>query len=152
MRIELKDITKENYREASFLTTNEDGQVTLQEGCLMSNVFSLAELSFIPNTKALALYHEEVMIGFTFIGEKGNGEFWIFRYMLDHKYHGQGFGRVGFQKILNYIDENYSPNDIYISFYVGNDRAQYLYESFGFTFTNIIENNEKYYVVNRKKS
>jgi hypothetical protein len=41
--INLKEITKDNVVKASFLTTNTNGEVTLNEQFVASNVISIAQ-------------------------------------------------------------------------------------------------------------
>lgn len=91
--INLKEITKDNVVKASFITTNTNGEVTLNEQFVASNVISIAQSKYIPKMETKAIYEDEEMVGFVMYGID-EGELWIMRYMIDYRHHGKGFGKL----------------------------------------------------------
>lgn len=62
-----KGNTYDKFLKASFLTTNTNGEVTLNEQFVASNVISIAQSKYMPAMKTKAIYEDEEMVGFVIL-------------------------------------------------------------------------------------
>lgn len=144
MKVELREITKDNYRESVKLKVKSG-----QEEFVAPNVFSIAQSKFYSSWKPTAIFNDEEMVGFLMYGEddlnEGDGTIWIIRLMIDEKYQGKGFGKEAMVKLIDHIKNNYEHKEVFVSFVPANEGAKILYESLGFTDTGRIEEGEVVY-------
>ncbi len=133
MSIYLKDIDENNLEECTLLTTNKDGKHYVFEEFVASNAFSIAQSKVQKGWTVKAIYHDDLMIGFTMYGYCYEYDFYeVCRFMIDHKYQGKGYGKLALIKIIEEMKKNEECKDIYISFDPKNNIARSLYESLGF--------------------
>ena len=155
--IELRKITRDNFGAVLKLKL-ADGQ----ENFVASNIYSLAE-AYVDSTNSekppmpFAIYNGEEVIGFTMMefeeidedefifqtfGDKTIYNF--FRFMIDEKHQGKGFGRQAMKKVLEFLQTNPQgkADAIFLSYEPTNEVAKKLYESLGFVETGHIEDGE----------
>jgi len=135
MKVTLKPITNENWKEAIDLTVKEE-----QKRFVASNLYSIAELQFLENFKASGIYNEEKMIGFAMYGiDPDDNNFWIYRLMLDQAYQGKGIGAESVKVIVEEIKCINSANIplIMIGYHPENDGARFAYKKAGFVETEV---------------
>lgn len=128
--LHLKPITKDNWYKAISLRVRED-----QVQFVASNAVSLAQLNFLENFHAKAIYHEEEMVGFTLFGiDEDDHEYWIYRMMIDQKHQGKGYGKQAVQLVIDDIrslkEERHAT--ITLSYDPSNEHAKRVYEKMGF--------------------
>lgn len=144
MNIQLKEITKENYREAVKLKVSKE-----QEEFVAPNVFSIAQSKFYQSWVPTAIYNESEMVGFLMYGEddvnEGDGTLWIIRIMIDARFQGKGYGRTAMEKVIEHIRNNFTQKELFISFVPENEFARKLYTSLGFEDTGRFEDGETVY-------
>ena len=147
--IAIRDIDQKNVLDVMDLTTNKDGIGTVVEEHVCCNAVSIAEARYFPGMEPRAIYRGDELIGFfMYTRQPGTPEdVEVCRYMLDHKFMGQGLGRQSFAAILDYFRCNGVKRAI-ITLDDENTIAKHLYVSFGFTFTGKIQNDEHYYGLN----
>lgn len=89
--ITLREITKENLREAARLNVAPG-----QENFVAPNAYSVAQSKFYPTWAPLAIYAEDTMVGFLMYGrdEDGDQDYWLIRLMVDKQYPRRGYGRL----------------------------------------------------------
>ncbi len=110
------------------------------------------------------IYEDETPVGFCMIGygadddwedapaiAKENYNLW--RFMIDERYQGRGFGREAMMRILDFIAaEPCGPAEAcWLSYEPENTRAKALYESFGFRETGDFDGDEAIAVLKLKK-
>lgn len=141
MTIELRDVTRKNWRECIALTVAPG-----QEQFVAPNVRSLAESKFYPRDVPLAIYDGDQMIGFTMIGqeeeEAAAGQWWIIRFMIDAKQQGKGYGKAALREVLKLLQTRPDCKEIFLSVEPHNTVARHLYHAFGFVDTGLIESGE----------
>ncbi|VEP12863.1 Spermidine acetyltransferase [Hyella patelloides LEGE 07179] len=102
MCIELKEVTKDNWIDCISLSLYPE-----QEGNLASNVDSIAESKFEPNNQLRAIYKDRKVIGFlAFCVEDDPPDpklYWIFRFMIDKDFQGQGYGTKALNLVIDEI-------------------------------------------------
>ena len=129
--LQLKPITKDNWYEAVMLQVAED-----QKNLVASNAISLAQLNFLENFHANAIYADETMVGFTLFGlDDEDKEYWIYRLMIDEKFQGMGYGKQSVALIVEAVRQMKEPQHqvIQISYEPKNVVAKHVYEKAGFS-------------------
>lgn len=135
MNITLKPITKENWHDAIQLKVQID-----QEGFMASNLYSIAEVQFLEDFQAMGIYLEEEMIGFTLFGiDPDDGNFWIYRLMIDSQHQGNGYGFEAVKEIIDNIirQEHTQIPFIMIGYQPENVGARNTYKKAGFIETEL---------------
>ena len=135
MKITLRQITAENWQKAIQLKVSDD-----QQNFVASNLYSLAQVQFLTDFKAMGVYEEEEMIGFAMYGiDPDDGNYWIYRLMIDEKSQGKGFGKVALDEVLKDINKENTTSIPYVvlGYEPSNHLAKKLYENAGFVETEI---------------
>ncbi|OTN76066.1 hypothetical protein A5886_001143 [Enterococcus sp. 8G7_MSG3316] len=131
--IHLKEINQSNYRACIALELAGH-----QKDFVSPNWYSLLESIFEEQRQAFAIYHEKDMVGFILFSyyaaddDYPKDSWWIERYMIDHKYQQQGYGRQGLAVAFKWFNEHVQAQELRISTVAGNEIAETLYEKMGF--------------------
>ena len=131
--VTLREITGDNYDECLALQVRDD-----QKEFVASNMKSLAEAwVFYAVARPFAIYNDDTMVGFLMVDTDpnlvdSNDLCFLWRFMIDAKYQGRGYGKAAMQEVLNYVKTNFNPKTFETSVTPGNDAAEMLYRSFGF--------------------
>lgn len=127
----LKEITRDNFWECIELTVSKD-----QINFVTSNAVSIAQAKVQPECIPLAVYDDDIMVGFVmYCIDEDDGEYWIYRMMIDEKYQSKGYGKAALEKLLEIIKEDNLHNKIFLGVHKESTHAVKLYKSFGFDFT-----------------
>jgi diamine N-acetyltransferase len=137
------EIDRHNYLSVLDLSVSEE-----QKTFVATNQYSLAQAYAQPECVPLALYAENVPVGFAmYCIDEDDRQYWIYRLMIDRRHQGKGYGREAMRLLIDRIrglsDEDH--NRIYISFEPENLVAMTLYESLGFVPDGRIEYGEVVY-------
>ena len=132
MRIELKPVDQYNKSDCIRLKVTK-----AQSEYIASNESSLeaaAENSDV--ARPFMIYSDGIAVGFTMFAfepdyEDPDDRYWLWRFMIDEKYQGQGYGKEALKHIISYFKENGAGN-IRLSTKESNVNAIHLYQSFGF--------------------
>ncbi len=142
-QIHLEKITWDNYYKLTGLGVKKE-----QRNYVASNATSLIH-AYIALSQGeikpfpFGIYLGEKPIGFVMIGfngyEDGDPEFmkdtyFIWRFMIDRRYQGKGYGRQAFQLALDFVRTlPCGPSELcWLSYEPENEAAKKLYASFGF--------------------
>ncbi|PWW31798.1 diamine N-acetyltransferase [Cytobacillus oceanisediminis] len=129
MEIRFKEITYQNWEECIGLQVADH-----QKGFIASNLYSIAEVQFLPGFKAMGIYYTDVMIGFIMFGlDPDDGNYWIYRFMIDEKFQRKGYGKQALIQAAAMISNNPGCQEIYVGYHQDNIAADRLYKSTGFT-------------------
>lgn len=137
--VELRKITKENFEEVIRLDLAES-----QKSFVASNVYSLAQAGIYSETSyPFAIYADENLIGFIMMGyyEK-EGHYTLWRFMIDKKYQGKGYGRSALKLAIEYMIDNFNVKELGTGTHCENFVAQNLYRSLGFKETGEIDGDQ----------
>jgi len=138
--IELKEITRENYRACCNLKVKKK-----QEKFVASNTWSLAQSKYQPECIPLAIYNNNDMVGFLmYCIDADDGQYWIYRLMIDRRYQRKGYAYEAMKQLLQMITADKTRSKIYIDCKHKNIEAQKLYGKLGFTRTDEIDDQEVY--------
>ena len=108
MNITLREIDGDNFHEIISLKV---------EKYCVSNLYSLAQAKIYPDAIPLAIYNNDIPVGFIMYGiePRDNNEYWIDRFMIDEKYQKNGFGKKALEIIIEKIKKDKTHNKIKIS-------------------------------------
>ena len=132
MNVELREINKDNREKCMMLTVAEE-----QTQYICSNRDSLNDAAENDTVaRPFAIYVDGVMVGFTMFAfdeayEDPDDRYWLWRFMIDEKQQGKGYGRLALQEIIKYFN-NHGANHIKLSTKESNIAAISLYRKFGF--------------------
>ena len=128
--ITFKNIDLKNFWEIIELKVYEN-----QIDFLTSNAVSIAQSKIQPECIPRAIYNDEKAVGFAMYGiDRNDGQYWIYKFMIDRRYQSKGFGKVAFQLLINQIQQDKTHNKILLGVHKESVVAIKLYRSFGFEF------------------
>nr|WP_308633476.1 GNAT family N-acetyltransferase [Massilia sp. YIM B02443] len=140
--VTLRPVTRDNFEAVTDLELHPH-----QREYLASNSYSIAQASFYPNYHTRAIYAGEELVGFMMFVvldgvEDEEGEYGIWRFMVDRHHQGRGLGRAALQALLDEIRSDPAACKVWLSYVPGNAVASSFYGSFGFVDTGIDEEGE----------
>ena len=137
--VEFKEITENNYDDCLNLRVSDE-----QKNFVASNTYSLAQAwVFYETAYPFAIYADNVMVGFIMMGfYKPKSIYNIWRFMIDERFQGKGYGKQALLLAIKYLKEKYNVHEIFLSFEPNNIIAEKLYKSVGFQRTGEIEDGE----------
>lgn len=139
MKVTLKDIDRENFRQCVKLEVNED-----QKDFVAPNVFSIAQSKVEPTFKVQAVYDGEEMVGFVMYGwEEEEGCHCLARLMIDQNQQGKGYGRAATEEVIRRLRAEPGCRQVLLSVNPANAPAQALYQSLGFVKTGEVSHGEE---------
>ncbi|MGT2757357.1 GNAT family N-acetyltransferase [Streptococcus ovuberis] len=141
MSITLRDITLSNYFSVIGLSVTKE-----QEAFVASNAISLAEAYVYQKAghfvAPLAIYDQDLLIGFTFIVYDETlvispGNYLLFRLMIDQNYQGKGYFIPVMDSIVNYIKSHPAGEGaaVWLSYEAENHHVRSCYRHYGFVET-----------------
>jgi diamine N-acetyltransferase len=138
--ITLQDITEDNFEDFMEMELPEH-----QRDLLASNAYSIAQSRFYPDYIPRAVYCDGKPAGFLLYDRRADdveGDYAIYRFMVDHAQQGRGIGRRAMELLLAELRARDDVRRITICYHTRNERAQAFYASFGFVETGIDERGE----------
>ncbi|WP_296519318.1 GNAT family N-acetyltransferase [Rhodoplanes sp.] len=126
--VRLADVTADNWRDVAALELEAD-----QRDLVAGNLYSIAESKFDPLARPRAIYAGANLVGFLMYDADGEGgrRAVIYRFMIDRRCQGRGYGRAALQRALDEIRT--LPGIATVSIcYDPSNPAKRLYASVGF--------------------
>ena len=103
--ISLREITEHNWRTVANLKLLPE-----QAGNLASNAMSMLEAHYSEDAWMRAVYADGTIVGFLMLAIwPPNNGYYIWRFMIDHRYQSLGFGHKVARMAIQHITDNY-PN------------------------------------------
>jgi diamine N-acetyltransferase len=137
---EIRPVTKDNWRALIKLQVRED-----QKHFVATNVFSIAQAQFGDDYEGHWDLHpfgifddHDNPVGFVMYGhnfDHPSYQAFILRLMVDEKYQGQGYGRFGMERMLEFLRADERVQAVGISYEPDNAAARKLYAGLGFVET-----------------
>ncbi len=148
MELKLVPVTPDNWRTATFLTTDPERRIPLDEQWIANNAFSLLQCCYDQDWDCRILMDGDTAVGFVFYGyDRDEDHYLLCRYMIDVKYQGQGYGKAFLPMAVKQIKDQYGCLDVYTSVHDDNAHALHLYTAFGFQRTEEMDAEERVYVL-----
>ena len=96
--------------------------------------------------RPFAIYAEEKLVGFCMFAidpeeEDEEDIYWIWRFMIDQKEQGKGYGQAALAEIIQYF-KNHGADRIFLSTEPENECGMHIYQKAGFIDTGIIDDGE----------
>ena len=96
--------------------------------------------------RPFAIYAGEKLVGFCMFAfapkaKEKDDRYWLWRFMIDKKEQGKGYGQAALNEIIKYFKEN-GADMLYLSTEPENERGLHIYHKFGFRETGIISGDE----------
>ena len=148
MRIELKPVDQYNKSDCIRLKVTK-----AQSEYIASNESSIeAAEEYSDVARPFVIYSDGIAVGFTMFAfepdyEDPDDRYWLWRFMIDEKYQGQGYGKEALKHIISYFKENGAGN-IRLSTKESNVNAIHLYQSFGFAPNGDVNDGETVFELN----
>lgn len=132
MEIELIDLTEDNMKQCfelkvarsqmQYIASNEDSWRAAKENEKVARPF--------------VIYCDNKIVGFTMLAfdaeyEDPNDRYWLWRFMIDEKLQGNGYGTAALQVIIQYF-RDHGANNIRLSTKGTNTAALSMYRKAGF--------------------
>lgn len=134
-----KEITKENFWDCIELAVAKE-----QVDFVTSNAVSIAQSKVQPECIPLAVYDDDLMIGFImYCIDEDDGQYWIYRMMIDKNHQSKGYGKKSLEKLLKIIMQDKSHNKIFLGVHLESTNAVKMYKNFGFDFTEQVFGSEQ---------
>ena len=144
--MKLVDITKENWLDVIFLSTNETitvkgsgepyeakGMPSLCEEFVASNALSIVQSVYEDGWIIKAIEHDGELIGFTMFGwNEEEGFYELCRIMIDRTMQNKGYGTQAIQLILDEMKARFGCKEVYLSTDPENAVGIHVYEKIGF--------------------
>lgn len=127
--ISLRSVDQSNWEDCIQLKPKQE-----QQRFIASNLYSIAESQFLPGFVARAIYCDEIPIGFSMYGlDSDDCNYWIYRFMIDERFQGHGYGKTAMQLIIFDIESKDDRTDVILLGYkTDNECARKLYAKVGF--------------------
>ncbi|XID95005.1 GNAT family N-acetyltransferase [Paenibacillaceae bacterium WGS1546] len=127
--ISLRSVDQSNWEDCIQLKPKQE-----QQKFIASNLYSIAEFQFLPGLIMRAIYCDEILIGFSMYGlDSDDGNYWIYRFMIDERFQGRGYGKAAMQLIIHDIESKDDRTDvIMLGYKTDNEFARKLYSQLGF--------------------
>src|SRR4051812_26799240 len=95
-RVNLREVTRDNLRAVLALKVRAE-----QEQNVAGNAYSIAEAHYSQLAWYRAIYADETPVGFAMLkDDPAKCEYHLWRYMLDARYQGRGYGRRALELII----------------------------------------------------
>jgi len=132
--IKFKEIIEDNYFEYADLEATEE-----QRPFVYGPVSSLAHAwLYGDRARPFAIYNDETMVGYLMFDidyqwDDPRKTCAIWRLLIDKKHQRKGYGKTALKMAIDYLKDNHDPDIIRVNLLSGNDIAESMYKSFGFT-------------------
>lgn len=150
--IRFEKITDDNYGECIKLNPGQKGSKYVAPNVNSLAIAYVCKENNICSPMPFVIYNDEVMIGFIMMSSLKKDQkndvdedtYDIWRFMVDEKYQGKGYGRKALLKAIEYIKSfPYGPaKTLVLSYLPENEVGSSLYKSVGFKDTGKIEDGE----------
>lgn len=135
--VSLREVTKDNVREVVALEVSEE-----QSSYVATNAKSIAEAYFEPKAWFRAIGAGNDLVGFAMVyRDPAAGIFYIWRFMVDARHQGRGYGRRAMALLLDEARAD-GAREITLSAVPGEHSALDFYRRLGFEETEKIEHGE----------
>lgn len=138
MAVVLREIDKDNFAECIKLEVAPE-----QKDFVASNVVSIAQSKVYSHMVPMAVYNDDVMVGFVMYGcDPDTLQYWVIRLMIETRRQREGLGRAAMLELIKLLRKKENCDQISLSLVPENTGAQSLYSSLGFERTGEIDEGE----------
>lgn len=137
-KVTLREITADSVRTICQLSVLDE-----QQKFVASNAMSIAQAYFSEYAWFRAIYADTMPIGFLMLEDKPeDSEYYLWRFMIDARYQGMGFGRRSLSLLIDHIRTRPNATELLTSVVQSEGSPQGFYEKLGFKLTGEYEEEE----------
>ena len=126
--INLRDITKKNLISIIDLDVSKH-----QKDQVASNAVSIAQGNYSKSAWFKGIFNDDIAVGFVMLDLIiEENECFLWRFMIDKKYQGKGFGKIALTQIIDYVKSLKVFDYIKTSYVPKEKGAEGFYRNFGF--------------------
>ena len=126
--INLREITGKNLKLIIDLNVKED-----QKDYVASNSVSIAQGHYSNSAWLKGIFNDDRPVGFVMLDLiEEEYKCFLWRFMIDHKYQGKGFGKIALTQVIDYVRSLNLYTDIKTSYVPAENGAGGFYKNFGF--------------------
>ncbi len=136
--ISLVEVTEDNARDVFNLHTD-----SFQRRFVSDNARSLAQAGLEPKAWARAIYADQTPVGFVMLlDDREKPLYYLWRYMIDYRYQGLGFGRKALEKVIAHVRTLPGAAEFFLSYVPGPGCPRDFYAKLGFVETGVEDDGE----------
>lgn len=136
--VTLREITSGTVRTICGLQVTED-----QKNFVAPNAVSIAQGHFEESSWMRAIYADDTPVGFVMTAEDPeDGTYYVWRFMIDGRYQGHGFGRHAMDLLLSRIRATPGAKMVILDVVRAPGGAEGFYQRLGFEFTGVEHHGE----------
>ncbi len=114
-----------------------------QEQFVADNATSIAQAHFEPKAWFRAIYAGETPVGFVMLYDDADKpEYFLWRYMIDSRYQGLGFGRQALLQVIDIVRGRPGATEMLLSYVPAEGSPEPFYAGLGFVNTGDVEDGE----------
>ena len=126
--VTLREVTAETFSDVIDLSVSE-----AQKRFVAPNVYSLAQAYVNPEAWVRAIYADETPVGFLMLAdEPDEPEYFLWRFMIDERYQGRGYGRRAAELLVDYVRTRPGATELLVSYEQGEGGPEPFYRRLGF--------------------
>lgn len=136
--VTLREITRETVRQILRLKVKPE-----QEEFVAPNAVSLSEALFEDKAWYRAIYAGETPVGFVMLfDDETQPKYYLWRYMIDARYQGMGFGRKALLQVIEYVRSRPDATELLLSYVPAEGGPEHFYAGLGFVNTGEVHDGE----------
>ena len=136
--ITLREITEENLEPVLWLKVSQE-----QNRFVANNAVSIAQGNYSKVAWFRAIYADDIPVGFIMLSDDPEKpEYYLWRFMIDARYQGNGFGRRALEHVIEYVRTRPRADTFILGCVEGEGSAVGFYKSMGFRLTGEVEQGE----------
>ncbi len=129
--VSLREVTADTVRDICRLDVNEQ-----QKHFVAPNSISIAQAYFEPKAWFRAIYADETPVGFLMLYDNPDErEYFLWRYMIDHRFQNLGFGRQALDLLVEHVRTRPGAHQLVLSCVPGDEGPEPFYTHYGFSRT-----------------
>lgn len=126
--VTLREVTADTFDDIINLSVSER-----QKHFVATNLYSLAQAYVSPEAWVRAIYADETPVGFMMLAdEPDEPEYFLWRFMIDERYQGQGYGRQALEQLIDYVRTRPGATELLVSYEQGEGGPEPFYRKLGF--------------------
>ena len=134
----LREVTADTLRSILRLKVSPQ-----QEQFVADNATSIAQAHFEPKAWFRAIYADETPVGFVMLyDDTDKPEYFLWRYMIDSRYQGLGFGRRALLQVIDIVRGRPGATEMLLSYVPAEGSPEPFYAGLGFVNTGDVEDGE----------
>ena len=128
----LKEITSETLFPILKLAVAENQKGVCSSQCL----FDYQKPTLPMKLGFRGIYDGDTPVGFVMLYlDQKKPEYWVWRFMIDHRFQGKGFGKLSMLEVIDYVKTLPNAQELCLSYVPGEGSPSKFYESLGFVDT-----------------